>query len=276
MLHLNQITNKVLNGDCEKVLENFPNKCVDLIFTSPPYLDLDKYDGYKGPPAENYISWMMPKIQQFSRVLKDSGSFILNIDTKTEDRFKNPYIYELITRIIKETDLKLFDTLYWNKLKGLPIRNRFWSKIEPIFWFAKSRDFKFYIDEFRRPYSPVSINRMKKPIKKRFARTEKNQSEDIYKEWKPNPLGALPSNLIEISSESKRICDNHVAVFPETLASHFIRGATNFNDLVLDPFAGTFTTCAAAKNMGVDYCGIELNKEYCDFGIERLNNICTI
>ena len=84
MLELNQITDKIFNGDCEEVLKEFPDKSCQLIFTSPPYLDLDKYNGYKGPPAENYINWIMPKIQQFSRVLKDSGSFLLNIDTKTD------------------------------------------------------------------------------------------------------------------------------------------------------------------------------------------------
>ena len=273
MLELNQITNKVICGNCEETLKEFPEKCVNLIFTSPPYLDLDKYNGYRGPKtSKEYIDWFIPKVKLFSKIITDNGSFLLNIDTKTENRFKNPYIYELVTEIIKNTDFRLFETLYWSKLKGLPIRNRFWSKVEPIFWFAKNKEFKFYIDKFRMPYSEVSLNRMKKPIKKRFARTEINQNENLYKKWESNPLGALPSNLIEVSSESQRICNNHVACFPIKLPEKFILGCTDENDIVADFFSGTGSTLVAAKKNNRNFVGIDISQEYVDFSLERLNN----
>lgn len=267
--------NKVICGDCEEVLKNFSEESVNLIFTSPPYLDIsNKYNnGYKGPDSSNYCDWFLPKVSQFSRVLKNDGSFLLNLDTKTENRFKNPYIYKLIDRIVNETNFKLFEVLYWDKLKGLPIRNRFYTRVEQIFWFAKNKDFKFYVDEFRTKYSPVSINRMKSPIKKRFARTQQNQNDGSYKEWQPHPKGSSPSNLIKISSESQRICNSHVACFPVKLAEHFIKGCTDLNDIILDPFAGTFSSCLAAKNLGRNYCGIDISQEYCDFGLKRLDNI---
>lgn len=265
--------NQVINGDCEEVCQQLPSKIASLIFTSPPYLDLDKYDGYKGPSASNYCDWFLPKVKLFSKILKDDGSFLLNIDTKTENRFKNPYIYKLIDRIVNETDFKLFEILYWNKLKGLPIKNRFWTKVEQIFWFSKNKDFKFYIDEFRRPYAESSINRMKKPIKKRFARNQENQDADIYKEWTYNLLGALPSNLIEISSESQRVCNSHVAIFPVPLAEHFIKGCSDIGDLIVDPFSGSGSCLVAAKKNGRNYLGIDISQDYVNFSIERLNKI---
>ena len=113
---------------------------------------------------------------------------------------------------------------------------------------------------------------MKSKIKKRFARDKNNQDDNSnFKEWKPNPKGSLCSNLIEISSETKRICDSHYATFPSALSDFFIKGCTDSDDIVLDPFAGTFTTCLSAKNLGRKYCGIELDKNYCNFGMNRLN-----
>ena len=159
--------NNVMCGDCELILKDFPEKICQLIFTSPVYADIsNKYtDGYKGPSPDKYCDWMIPKIKEFARILKNDGSFVLNIDSKVEKGFESIYVYELVTRIVKETEFKLWDTLFWSKLKGLPLQNRFWNKVEFLFVFAKEKGFKFNINKFRTEYSPVSINRMKSPIK---------------------------------------------------------------------------------------------------------------
>lgn len=268
-------TNKILCGDCETILKKFPDQSINLIFTSPPYADTaNKYkDGYKGVRPDDYCEWFIPKIHEFYRVLSNTGSFILNIDDKIINGFRHPYVYELVSRITKETKFKLFERLQWNKGKSLCHPKRFRSAVEYVFWFAKEDGFTFNIDEMRTPYSEVSIKRMKKPIKKRFARTEENQTENVYKDWSPNILGALPSTLVSIGSESQRVADNHIAVFPVKLADYFIRGGSNYGDLVLDPFAGSFTTCAAAKAIGRNYCGMDRDVDYCKFGETRLNSI---
>jgi len=166
----------------------------------------------------------------------------------------------LLSQIHKRTELKMFERLFWNKMKGLPNRARFGDRVEYLFWFAKEKGFKFYIDEMRTEYSEKSIQRMKKPLKKRFARTENDKDE--YKDWAPNPKGALPTTLINISSESKRIADNHVAVYPVDLVDYFIKGSTQEGDLVLDPFMGTGTTAVSAKKLGRNWIGFEKQEEY--------------
>lgn len=269
------IKNKCLLGKCEDVLADFAEKSVNLIVTSPPYAGIaDKYkDGFAAPPPHLYCDWFMPKVHQFSRVLADNGSFILNIDDKVIDGFRHPYVYELVFRIIKETDFKLFERINWNKGKSLCHPKRFRNPVEHVFWFAKGKDFTFNLDEMRTPYDPVSINRMKKPIKKRFARTAENQDTIEYKEWKPHPKGALPSTLLNIGSVAKRRSDKHFAMFPEKFAAHFIKGGSNPGDLVLDPFAGAFTTCIAAKRLGRNYCGIDIFQDYIDDGERELELI---
>jgi DNA modification methylase len=156
-------------------------------------------------------------------------------------------------------------------MKGLPNRSRFGDRVEYIFWFAKSKEFYFDIDEMRTEYSQKSIQRMKKPLKKRFARNEENQNSDEYKEWKPNPKGALPTTLVNISSESKRISDNHVAVYPIQLVKYFIKGSTKDGDLILDPFMGTGTTAVAAKELNRNWIGFDVNQEYVDLANRRLS-----
>lgn len=166
----------------------------------------------------------------------------------------------------------MFERLFWNKMKGLPNRSRFGDRVEYIFWFAKSKDFYFNIDEMRTEYSEKSIQRMKNPLKKRFSRTEENQNSNDYKEWNPNPKGALPTTLVNISSESKKISDNHIAVYPVELVKYFIKGATKEGDLVLDPFMGTGTTGVAAKTLKRNWIGFELQEEYINFAKIRIDN----
>jgi DNA modification methylase len=291
MLTATDFTNKCLLGDCEQVLQDFPEKSVNLILTSPPYAGIkEKYkEGFSAPPPDLYCDWFIPKVKQFHRVLADNGSFILNIDDKVVDGFRHPYVYELVVRIVKETGFQLFERVNWNKGKSLCHPKRFRNPVEHVFWFAKGNGFTFNLDDMRLPYNKVSINRMKKPIKKRFARTAENQDTLEYKEWKPHPKGALPSTLLNIGSVAKRRSDKHFAMFPEKFAEYFIKGASNPGDLVLDPFAGAFTTCVASKKLGRSYCGLDIFQDYIDDGekelaliqpqpsfVERLSDVPTV
>lgn len=262
--------NKVYKIDAIDGLRKLENETVDLIITSPPYADMKKYaDGSNGIPVKQYVAWLMPFVEEISRVLKPTGSFILNINDKVSNKFRDPYVYELIYKITSNTTLRMYERLFWNKGKGLSHPKRFGDKIEYIFWFAKTEKFTFNIDEMRVPYSESSLKRFKKPIKKRFNRTEGDEKIE-YKDWGPNPKGALPSTLINIGSESKRISDNHIAVYPEALTDYFIKGSTNKGDLVIDPFMGSGTTGVSAKKNKRDWIGFDNIEEYVTFANQRI------
>ena len=214
----------------------------------------------------------MTFIIEIDRVLKPTGSFILNINDKVSNKFRDPYVYELVYKVTSSTSLKLYERLFWNKGKGLSHPKRFGDKIEYLFWFAKSGDFTLNIDEMRVPYSESSLKRFKKPIKKRFNRTEGDEKVE-YKDWGPNPKGALPSTLINIGSESKRISNNHIAVYPEKLSEYFIKGSTNEGDLVLDPFMGSGTTGVSAKKLKRSWIGFDSIEEYVNFANQRIEKV---
>lgn len=251
---------KLIHGDCFEEIKTIPDESIDLVITSPPYADMKTYIDFKGIKADDYVEWFMPLVHQIYRVLKPTGSFILNINDKVENRFRHPYVFDLISRIHKDTQFKMFERLFWNKLKGSPSPNRFGDRVEYVFWFAKTKNFTFNLDEMRVPYSEGSLSRMKNPIKARFTRTI--EDNETHKEWKPNEKGAMPSTLVSICSETRRIADNHIAVFPEKLVEYFLLGATNENDVVLDPFMGTGTTAVVCKRHNRQCVGIEREKEY--------------
>jgi len=261
--------NKIYQGDSLQLLKDMPDNSVDLIITSPPYADLKTYIDFKGILADDYVDWFLPYCNEICRVMKPTGSFILNINDKVEKKFRHPYVFDLISELHKQTDLKLFERLFWNKMKSLPNRYRFGDRVEYLFWFAKDKDFYFNIDEMRTEYSEKSIKRMKKPLKKRYARDGECTE---YKSWAPNPKGALPNTLINISSETKKIADSHVAVYPVELVKYFINGSTKEGDVVLDPFMGTGTTAIAAKELNRNYIGFELQPDYITIAEKRIKD----
>lgn len=263
--------NKIYQGDSLHLFKKIPDISIDLVITSPPYSTLKTYINDGGILADDYVKWFIPYCKEICRVIKPTGSFILNINDKVENGFRHPYVFDLISELHRQTELKMFERLFWNKLKSLPNRSRFGDRVEYLFWFAKEKGFKFNLDEMRTEYSEKSIKRMKKPLKKRFARTEGDDNID-YKDWAPNPKGALPTTLVNISSESKRIANNHVAVYPVELVEYFIKGATEKGDVVLDPFMGTGTTAVAAKKLGRNWIGFELQQDYIDVANIRIGD----
>mgnify|MGYP002032239362 CR=1 FL=1 len=132
----------------------------------------------------NYVGWFLPYISEIARILKPTGSFILNINDKSMDGFRHPFIFELIYAIhniedycdIKNTEaldmhgLRLFERLFWNKGKYLAHPSRFGDKVEYLFWFSKTKDRKFNSDPMRLEYDTKSVKRMQRPLLKRFVR----------------------------------------------------------------------------------------------------------
>lgn len=255
-------------GDCFTKIQSLAADSVDLVFTSPPYADLKTYGEFKGIAADDYVDWLMPLVHQIFRVVKPTGSFILNLNDKVEGGFRHPYVFDLVSRICKETGFKLYERLFWNKMKGLPNARRFGDRVEFVFWFVKDKGFVFHLDEMRVPYKDGALARMKSPIKARMCRTKDNDAVR-KKEWAPNEKGALPTTLVELCSETKRIADTHIAVFPERFADYFVRGSTDAGALVLDPFLGTGTTAVVCARLGRRFVGWDVNPEYVRVAQER-------
>ena len=104
---------RIIQGDCEQVLNEFPNNSVDLIFTSPPYADQRKKT-YGGVRPSEYVDWFIPRAEQFLRVLKPTGTFVLNIKERVVRGERHTYVIELILKM-REQGWLWTEEFIWHK-----------------------------------------------------------------------------------------------------------------------------------------------------------------
>ena len=272
---------KILDGDCFELIKDQPDNSVDLIITSPPYSDIINYGKEVSIKKPNeYCDWFLPLFNDIQRVLKPSGSFILNINDNCKNGLRNPYIYELIYRSQKETKLKFYDTYIWHKLNGIPngSKKRFRNNTEFIFHFVKDqKKVKWYMDRVLEEPAQASKDRAKYPW------MVKNHGDVVDGERKDKQFidysniiskKIRPDNVMRFPTAGKAR-DNHIkhpAPFYKDLPEYFIKFLTDEGDTVIDIFSGIGTTGIPCIELNRDYIGYELNKDYADFSRKRLNN----
>ncbi len=283
-------------GDCFELIKQQVDNSVDLVITSPPYSDIVNYGkevSTKKP--DDYVDWIIPLFKEIWRVLKPSGSFILNINDKTEGGLRSTYIYDLISRNNRETKLKLYDTYIWHKKNGIPNGGvkRFRNTTEFIFHFVKDKkQMKFYMDRVleepknssneRYKYDMTNSQgeivdgvRVKKKVKMINHRPNMIKDGARYTEvlYRDMPVLVRPDNVFRFSTAaaSRDNLIKHPAPYHKELPLYFINLLTDEGDLVIDPFSGIATTGMACKELERDYIGYELNETYVDFSEKRLN-----
>lgn len=99
-----EFVNQIICGDCATELRQLPDNSIDLIFTSPPYAD-QRRNTYGGIKPADYVDWFLPKSEEFLRVLKPTGTFILNIKERVVKGERSTYVIELILRMREQVAL---------------------------------------------------------------------------------------------------------------------------------------------------------------------------
>ena len=271
----------IIIGDCFDLIKKQPDNSVDLVITSPPYADIVNY-GKKvsTKKSKDYVDWILPLFSEIYRVLKPSGSFILNINDKCDGGYRSTYIYDLISRNNSETKLKLYDTYIWYKVNGIPNGGvkRFRNTTEFIFHFCKdAKQMKFYMDRVLQE-PKVEIENVKKRKRSKYIKKDDGSTERLgFYEPIPNldnhPTKVRPDNVVRFptAASSRDNTIKHPAPFNKELPLYYINFLTNEGDLVLDPFSGIATTGMACKELNRDYIGYELNEDYANFSNKRLN-----
>lgn len=262
--------NQIWVGDCEEVLRDVPDNTVDLIFTSPPYAD-QRQSTYGGIRPDAYVDWFLPKTEQFLRVLKPTGTFILNIKERVVNGERHTYVLELIMRM-REQGWLWTEEFVWHKKNSYPGKwpNRFRDGWERLIQFNKHRKFAMYQDEVMVPVGDWANTRLANLSTTDKTRDESKVGSGFGKNIS-NWVGrdkVYPDNVLHMATE----CGNrrHSAAFPLDLPTWFINLFTQPGDLVLDPFLGSGTTAAAAKALGRSYLGIDVSAEYCKLSRQRV------
>ncbi len=259
---MDNITTKILEGDSLKVLQQLADNSIDLIVTSPPYADNRKRT-YGGQPPHKYNAWFLPIAKELKRVLKPTGTFILNIKEKVTNGERNTYVLELIIKM-REQGWLWTEEFIWHKKNSFPGKwpNRFRDSWERLLQFNKEKKFAMYQDAVKIDIGDWAKGRLNHLSETDKIRDNAKNGSGFGKNVS-NWLGkdkVYPTNVLHLATECNN--KNHSAAFPNSLPEWFIKLFTQENDTVLDPFAGSGTTLFVAEQLRRNSIGIEIVPEY--------------
>ena len=243
----------VILGDSIEVMKNIKSESIDLIFADEPYNIGKDFGNNKDSwsTTESYIEWNKIWIEEAMRILDDNGTLYLMTATQYM-----PYIdiymqenYHVLSRIIWSYDSS-----------GVQSKKMFGSLYEPILMVTKSNKSKHTFNA-----KDIMVE----------AKTGSKRKLIDYRKTPPQPYNTekVPGNVWEMTRVRFRMkeYEQHPTQKPESLLERIIKASSNEGDIVLDPFAGTFTTGAVAKKYNRKFIGIDLNPEYLKVGIRRLD-----
>jgi len=261
---------RIILGDCLSATRTFPDECIDLIVTSPPYAD-NRRKSYKGIPTNQYVEWFLPISNELKRILKPEGSFVLNIKERTANGERQTYVLELILEMRKQGWLWTEEYI-WHKKNCYPGKwpNRFRDAWERCLHFTKQKRFKMLQQAVMVPMGDWAQKRLEKLSDTDRIRDEsrslsgfgKNVSHWLGKKY------VYPTNVLHLATECSN--RNHSAAFPVFLPAWFIKLFTEPGDVVLDPFIGSGTTALACIELNRHYIGIELMEDYYKLALEAI------
>lgn len=254
----------VFTGDCLRHLSALPEGCVDLAFADPPFnigYEYDRYDDRR--ERDDYLAWTDRWLAAVRRVLKPTGSFYVAIGDE--------YAAEIKVRL-DALGLTMRNWIIWHYTFGVHCKRKFnRSHAHILYYTVDPKRFTFNADAVRVP----------------------SARQTTYADRRANPTGKMPDDTWVLRPQEEercfqpdadtwfvsRVCGTfkertgHPCQMPEAVLERIIRVSTNPGDVVLDPFAGSGTTLAAAKRLGRQYLGVELSPDYADAVRERLARI---
>ncbi len=281
---------KIVHGDSLEVMKSIEDDSLDLIVTSPPFALTRKKD-YGNVAAEEYVDWFETFAHQFHRILKETGSLVIDIggSWQSGQPTRNLYHFELLLMLCKKVGFFLAQEFYWWNPSKLPTpaewvnirRIRVKDAVNCVFWLSKSPWPKASNRRVLTPYSGSMLDLLENGYKAKL----RPSGHDISDKFQKNNGGAIPPNLIAIpNTESNsyylRYCKEndikpHPARFPAKLPEFFIRMLTDIGDRVLDPFAGSCVTGEVCETLQRQWICCEVEESYILGGIGRFDPAAT-
>ena len=253
-------------------LIHLPQGCAKLIYGSPPYPNAER--NYGVWRENEYIEKISPFIDGAIHALADDGFLVINVKanrskkTKTKSSKRSLVVEKLAILLEERWNLSCVDIEIWVKGNPAPtgLRVACQDAYEQILWFSKSPKWEINIDAIRKPYSGHSLELYHDYEYK----TRENGLSYVRKNKRisPNPLGALPHNVITCGVMPNKTL--HQAVQPLLIPEKYIKACTVPGDLVIDPWLGSGTTGEAAVSLARKFIGFDVFKEYIDISTKRL------
>ena len=255
--------NKILCGDAVEVLKKIPSNSIDLVVTSPPYDDIRTYNGF---------SLNLPAIgKELNRILKDGGIAAMVIQDATRNFGKTLTSFKTIIDWCDNAGFKLFETVIYRKYGT-----------EGAWWTKRFRVDHEYMPIFLKGDRPAYFNKepLKVPSKhggktmtgSGNRRTDGTTTKTITREINGMKCRGTVWDYLN-AGDKNPLKRKHPATFPDKIPTDFIQCFCPPKGIVLDPFIGCGSTAVAAKQLGRNYIGIDISKEYCKLTEERIKSI---
>lgn len=263
---------KFVCNDCleymEKKLE--PNS-VDLIFTDPPYnigIKYVKKDFKDRKKLLEYLEWLKVRLKAMHKVLKPKGSLYLMNYPELNAR--------LIPFLEDELKMKLRRWIVWHYPTNIGHSKNNWTRSHrSILFLTKGDKYTFNRNEILQPYKNPEVSKIKDRIKQGYrgrGAYDVLKPKDVLEifEMKEKSSDVVTINLLKNVRKERKTW--HSCQLPPELIEIFIKVSSNPGDLVLDPFAGTFTTSMVAKKLNRNSIGIDISKKYVKYSKSRLKD----
>ncbi|HET7036561.1 MAG TPA: site-specific DNA-methyltransferase [Thermomicrobiaceae bacterium] len=277
-------------GDSLELLDELDTESVDLVVTSPPFALL-RQKTYGNAAQDAYVDWLLAFGRGVHRVLKPSGSFVLDLGGAYQRGIpvRSLHQYRVLLRFCDEIGYFLAEEFFWHNPSKLPSPIEWVNKrkirakdtVNTVWWFSKTEWPQADVREVLTEYS----GRMKKLLEnseKFYTPKLRPSGHDVSNGFDKDNGGAIPSHLLSIpntesNSRYLRHCSavgvaGHPARFPAKLPEFFIKFLTRPGGLVLDIFAGSNTTGEAAERLGRHWISCDLDRTYVAASVFRFSN----
>lgn len=248
--------NKIYEGDCLIIMEDFPDNCVDLIYADPPYFSQTDYGGFNDVwvDLQQYLKYMKERLLECHRVLKSTGSIYLHCDWHASH-----YLKIIMDEIF---DYKNFrNEIIWCYTGPSNTKDYFPRKHDIILFYTKTNKWTFNGDVIKIHYKKLKTGKTSGIFKQNYV-LDKNGKipEDWWDEF--SPVGRLKKELLGYPTQK-----------PEALLDRIIKASSNEGDLVLDPFCGCGTTCAVGLRLKRKVIGIDISPQACIIANKRIEEL---
>jgi len=238
---------KIIRGDSLVELPKIPSESVDVVLTDPPFNIGKKYNTYRdNKKLGDYLVWCQTWLEECIRVMKNGAALYL-FNYPENNAYLFPFLNERLT-------FKRWMTWHYPCNTGMSPTNFTRSQHSILFYIKGDKPRCFNGQDIAVPY--------RNPTDKRIKKLVANGSKGKV------PFDVFQFNIVKNVSKDKT---NHPCQIPVPLLEIFVKASSNVGDVVLDPFAGSFSTAIACKKNDRNSINIEIDSEYCEIGRQRLN-----
>jgi len=269
-MEFEKVINTVINGDCVEVMREMPDSFVDLIVTSPPYGVNINYDVHDDDmEISQYLEFTRNWLTQAYKVLKDDGRIALNIPYEINRQEKGGRIFLVseVYQVMKEVGFKFFGIVDLEEDSPHRSKTTAWGS-----WMSPSSPYIY------NPKECVILAYKKHHIKKVKGEpqwkgepitTEEGKTKMLYTEQDKREFMELVFGQWKYLNDSRPLTK---ATFSMDIPTKAIKILSYKNDVILDPFNGSGTSCVAAEILDRRWIGIELSPNYTEIARERIQS----